>query len=631
MRTLIMGGGSAESCAALINAARKLDPRQSCRDIRHYVVSTIASRSAMEWQRIRKRPEDYVGANLQDYEEYAKQFAWSQARALLDGLPNGGINITHEAVDRHVLSGRGNKLALRWIGRDDQVRDFNYAALRAQTNRFANILAERGVAKGDRVFSLLGRVPELYIAALGTLKNGSVFSPLFSAFGPEPIKARMTIGSAKALITSEAFYRRKIEPWRKELASLEHVFLTECSSSLPLGTIDLSAALAQASDTFETVWTGPEDMALLHFTSGTTGRPKGVVHVHEAVVAHHITGRLALDLHSDDIFWCTADPGWVTGTSYGIISPLTNGVTLIVDQAEFDAERWYRILQEQKVTVWYTAPTAIRMLMKVGTEIAKRFDLSKVRLMASVGEPLNPEAVVWSAAAFGKPFHDNWWQTETGGIMISNYPSMDVKPGSMGRPLPGVTAGIIERLEDGTVREMTKSMAMGELALRPGWPSMMRAYLNEEERYRKCFVGGWYLTGDLAMRDDEGYFWFVGRADDVIKSAGHLIGPFEVESALMEHPAVAEAGVIGIPEPTSGEMVKAFVALKDGFEATEALRKELLGHARQRLGPAIAPKDIAFRQNLPKTRSGKIMRRLLKARELGLPVGDISTLESEER
>jgi acetyl-CoA synthetase len=585
----------------------------------------------MEWQRIRKRPEDYVGANLQDYEEYAKQFAWSQARALLDGLPNGGINITHEAVDRHVLSGRGNKLALRWIGRDDQVRDFNYAALRAQTNRFANILAERGVAKGDRVFSLLGRVPELYIAALGTLKNGSVFSPLFSAFGPEPIKARMTIGSAKALITSEAFYRRKIEPWRKELASLEHVFLTECSSSLPAGTIDLSAALAQASDTFETVWTGPEDMALLHFTSGTTGRPKGVVHVHEAVVTHHITGRLALDLHSDDIFWCTADPGWVTGTSYGIISPLTNGVTLIVDQAEFDAERWYRILQEQKVTVWYTAPTAIRMLMKVGTEIAKRFDLSKVRLMASVGEPLNPEAVVWSAAAFGKPFHDNWWQTETGGIMISNYPSMDVKPGSMGRSLPGVTAGIIERLEDGTVREMTKSMAMGELALRPGWPSMMRAYLNEEERYRKCFVGGWYLTGDLAMRDDEGYFWFVGRADDVIKSAGHLIGPFEVESALMEHPAVAEAGVIGIPEPTSGEMVKAFVALKDGFEATEALRKELLGHARQRLGPAIAPKDIAFRQNLPKTRSGKIMRRLLKARELGLPVGDISTLESEER
>ncbi len=585
----------------------------------------------MEWQQIRKRPEDYVGANLQDYEACVRTFSWAQARALLSGLPRGGLNIAHEAIERHVLAGRGDKLALRWIGRDEKVHDFTYVELGAAANRFANVLVQCGVTKGDRVFSLLGRVPELYIAALGTLENGSVFSPLFSAFGPEPIKARMTIASAKVLVTSEAFYRRKIEPWRKTLASLEHVFLTDTSGNPPPDTTDLSDAMAQASDSFETVWTSPEDMALLHFTSGTTGRPKGAVHVHEAVVAHHITGRIALDLHPDDVFWCTADPGWVTGTSYGIISPLTNGVTLIVDQAEFDAERWYRILQDQKVTVWYTAPTAIRMLMKVGAEIAKRFDLSKLRLMASVGEPLNPEAVVWGVEAFGKPFHDNWWQTETGGIMISNYPSMNVKPGSMGRPLPGVTAGIVERLEGGAVREITEPMVTGELALRPGWPSMMRAYLNEDERYRKCFAGGWYLTGDLAMRDGEGYYWFVGRADDVIKSAGHLIGPFEVESALMEHPAVAEAGVIGIPEPTAGEVVKAFVALKNGVEPSEALRKELLGFARQRLGPAIAPKDIAFRNNLPKTRSGKIMRRLLKARELGLPEGDISTLESEER
>jgi acetyl-CoA synthetase len=585
----------------------------------------------MEWERIRKQPEEFAGANLQNYEGYAKTFSWAQARELLSGLPNGGLNIAYEAVDRHVSAGRGEKLALRWLGRDDEVRDFSYAALQRETNRFANVLAQHGVVKGDRVFSLLGRTPELYIAALGTLKNGSVFSPLFSAFGPEPIKARMTIGAAKVLITTEAFYRRKVEPWRKELASLEHVFLIECSESLPPDTIDLAAAMAAASDTFEIVRTEPEDMALLHFTSGTTGRPKGAVHVHEAVVAHNITGRLALDLHPDDIFWCTADPGWVTGTSYGIISPLTNGSTMIIDQAEFDAERWYHILQDQKVTVWYSAPTAIRMLMKIGSDITKQFDLSKLRFMASVGEPLNPEAVVWSVEAFGRPFHDNWWQTETGGIMISNFASMDVKPGSMGRPLPGIEAGIVARAEEGTVRELAKPMAMGELALRPGWPSMMRAYLNEEERYRKCFVGGWYLTGDLAMRDDEGYYWFVGRADDVIKSAGHLIGPFEVESALMEHPAVAEVGVIGVPEPTAGEVVKAFVALKTDFKPSEALRKELLGHARKRLGPAVAPKDIAFRQNLPKTRSGKIMRRLLKARELGLPEGDISTLESEER
>ena len=585
----------------------------------------------MELERIRKGPKDCVDANLRDYVEYARTFSWTQARALLDGLPGGGLNIAYEAVDRHVKAGRGNKLALRWIGRDDTIRDFTYAALAAAANRFANVLTQRGIRKGDRVSSLLGRLPELYIGALGTLKNGSVFSPMFSAFGPEPIKARMMIGNSSVLITTEAFYRRKVEPWRKELASLQHVFLTECSASPPLDTIDLAAALAQASNSFETVRTMPEDMALLHFTSGTTGKPKGAVHVHEAVVAHNVTGKLALDFRPDDIFWCTADPGWVTGTSYGIVSPLTNGITMIIDQAEFDAERWYRILQDQKVTIWYTAPTAIRMLMKAGADFAKRFDLSKLRLMASVGEPLNPEAVLWAVEAFGKPFHDNWWQTETGGIMITNFLSMDVKPGSMGRPLPGIEAGIVEHLEDGNVREVTKPMAMGELALRPGWPSMMRGYLNEEARYKKCFVGGWYLTGDLAMRDGDGYYWFVGRSDDVIKSAGHLIGPFEVESALMEHKAVAEAGVIGIPDPTAGEVVKAYVALKSGFEPSEALRKELLGHSRQRLGPAVAPKDIAFRQNLPKTRSGKIMRRLLKARELGLPEGDISTLESEER
>ena len=585
----------------------------------------------MEQERIRKRPEDCAGANLPDYDEYARTFSWTQARALLDGLPGGGLNIAHEAIDRHLRAGRGDNLALRWIARDDRVRDFTYRALGAATNRFANALAQRGITKGDSVFSLLGRIPELYFAALGTLKNGSVFSPLFSAFGPEPIKARMSIGKAKVLVTSEAFYRRKIEPWRKELTTLEHVFLTDCSSGPLPSTTDLTDAMAEASDSFDTVWTGPEDMALLHFTSGTTGRPKGAVHVHEAVVAHHITGRLALDLKPHDTFWCTADPGWVTGTSYGIISPLTNGSTLIVDQAEFDTERWYRILQDQKVTVWYTAPTAIRMLMKAGAEVAKRFDLSRLRLMASVGEPLNPEAVVWGLDAFGKPFHDNWWQTETGGIMISNFPAMDVKPGSMGRPLPGVTAGIVERLADGTVHEITQPMITGELALRPGWPSMMRAYLNEQERYRKCFAGGWYLTGDLAMRDEDGYYWFVGRADDVIKSAGHLIGPFEVESVLMEHATVAEVGVIGVPDPTAGEMVKAFIALRNGVQPSEALRKELLGHARVRLGPAVAPKDIAFRQNLPKTRSGKIMRRLLKARELGLPEGDLSTLESEER
>jgi acetyl-CoA synthetase len=444
---------------------------------------------------------------------------------------------------------------------------------------------------------------------------------------------RLEIGEAEVLVTTEALYRRKVEALRPRLPGLRHVILVGeggAATEVP-GTLDWKTMMEAAGPDFAIPPTDPEDMALLHFTSGTTGRPKGAVHVHQAVVMHAMTGRYALDLHPDDVFWCTADPGWVTGTSYGIIAPLANGVTNLVVEAEFDAQTWYDVLERERVSVWYTAPTAIRMMMKLGADLLKGRDLSALRFMASVGEPLNPEAVLWGVEAFGMPFHDNWWQTETGGIMIANYAAMDVKPGSMGRPLPGIEAAILKRDEGGGVTEVGAPMQEGELALKAGWPSMMRGYLKEEARYRKCFVGEWYLTGDLAMRDEDGYFWFVGRADDVIKSSGHLIGPFEVESALMEHPAVAEAGVIGKPDPVAGEIVKAFVALKPGHEANEAMRRELLGHARKRLGAAVAPKEIDFRANLPKTRSGKIMRRLLKARELGLPEGDISTLESDER
>jgi acetyl-CoA synthetase len=443
----------------------------------------------------------------------------------------------------------------------------------------------------------------------------------------------MTIGAARVLVTTEALYHRKVAPLRRELPDLAHVVLVGeggASTRVP-DTHDFHGLLAAAADRYVIGPTAPEDMALLHFTSGTTGTPKGAVHVHDAVVAHHATGRYALDLHPDDVFWCTADPGWVTGTSYGIVAPLTSGVTSIVDEAEFDAERWYRVLQEERINVWYTAPTAIRMLMKAGVELARKFDTGALRFLASVGEPLNPEAVVWGREAFGRPFHDNWWQTETGGIMIANFAAMDVRPGSMGKPLPGVDAAIVRKTGEDAVEVLDLPDAQGELALRPGWPSMFRGYLNEPARYRKCFAGGWYLTGDLARRDADGYFWFVGRADDVIKSSGHLIGPFEVESVLMEHPAVAEAGVIGKPDPVALEIVKAFVSLKAGHTASPALRRELLAHARARLGAVVAPKEIDFQASLPRTRSGKIMRRLLKARELGLPEGDLSTLEESGR
>jgi acetyl-CoA synthetase len=574
-----------------------------------------------------------VEPNLVDYEQERAPGFWERARLDVDGLPGGrGLNIAHEAVGRHATGARAGHLALRWLGKDGRVLDFSYGDLQLLSNRFASALASLGVGKGDLVCALAGRIPELYVAALGTLKNRSVFCPLFSAFGPEPIRTRLEIGKATVLVTTELLYERKVAGIRSALPDLEHVVLVGSGRPTEVpGTEDYGRLMLAAADRFEIGPTDPEDAALLHFTSGTTGKPKGAVHVHEAVIAHHATGRLALDLHPEDVFWCTADPGWVTGTSYGIVAPLANGVTSIVDEADFDAQRWYRILDEQAVSVWYTAPTAIRMMMKAGAELAREREYPALRFAASVGEPLNPDGVIWGEEAFGLPFHDNWWQTETGAIMIANFASLNIRPGSMGLPSPGVEAAIVRRREAGGVDVVEEPGVEGEIALRPGWPSMFRGYLGEPERYASCFAGGWYLTGDLARRDEDGYFWFVGRKDDVIKSMGHLIGPFEVESALVEHEAVAEAGVIGKPDPVAGEIVKAFVTLKPGYGASSELERALLAHARVRLGAVVAPKEIAFADSIPWTRSGKIMRRLLKARELGLPEGDVSTLESGPR
>ena len=557
--------------------------------------------------------------------------AWHEARSRLDGLPGGrGLNIAHEAVDRHVAHGHGGHAALRCIGLDGHVESYSYRQLHDLTNQFANVLETLGVESGETVFTLLGRGLETYVIALGTLKHGSVLSPLFAAFGPEPIRQRLTLGHGWLLVTTAELYRRRIVGIRDQLPELADVLLVD-AADVP-GTRSYRQLLDEAPTSYEIPPTDPESPALLHFTSGTTGEPKGALHVHEAVVAHHATGSYALGLGPGDIFWCTADPGWVTGMSYGVIAPLTHGVTVVCDAGEFDAKRWCRILQDQEVTVWYTAPTALRMFMRAGREVVQPFDLSHLRHVASVGEPLNGEAVIWAQDAFGCPVLDTWWQTETGAIMICNPPGATVRPGSMGRTIPGLEATLLQRGEegraaviDGHVREVAAGET-GELALRPGWPSMFRGYLGDDERYQESFADGWYLCGDLARRDEDGYFWFVGRADDVIKSAGHLIGPFEVESALMEHPAVAEAGVIGKPDPVAGQIVKAFVTLRDGYEPTDDLRMELIAFGRRRLG-SVAPRDIAFDQHLPHTRSGKVMRRLLKARELGLPEGDLSTLE----
>jgi acetyl-CoA synthetase len=583
----------------------------------------------MEWSPISKPSKALERApNLSDYTAQRRQFNWHEARALLSGLPGGGLNIAHEALFRHCAGAGADRVAIRYLSQDAAPRDCTYLELAAEARRFANVLVRLGVGRGERVATLMGRIPALYAAILGTLATGAVFCPLFSAFGPEPVKSRLMLGSVRVLVTTDLLYRRKVAAIRGELPELLHVVVvrTPGAGDLPEGTLDYDELMRAASPEFETVNTGPEDYALLHFTSGTTGQPKGVLHVHAAVVAHLVTARWVLDLQDGDIYWCTADPGWVTGISYGVIAPLACGVTMLVDRDDFDALRWYEILDTQRVTVWYTAPTAIRMLMKAGVELARARRYPALRHLASVGEPLNPEAVVWGVQAFGMPFHDNWWQTETGAIMVANYPSMEVRPGSMGRPVPGIEAGIVRPRDDG-VDLIEAPDEVGELALRAGWPSMFRGYLNDDARYRKCFRGGWYLSGDLARRDADGYFWFVGRADDVIKAAGHLISPFEVESALMTHPAVSQAGVIGVPDPIAGAAVKAFVELKAGQVASEPLRRELMAHARRMLGVAVAPREIAFAEQLPRTRSGKIMRRLLRARELGLPEGDLSTLE----
>lgn len=566
--------------------------------------------------------------NLPDYAAVRRVFRWAQERQHLAGLPGGGLNMAFEALDRQVAAGRGAQLAVRFVERDGSSRDLSYAALLQLANRFANLLASLGLSRGDRVCNLLGRGPELHAAALGTLKGGLVFCPLFSAFGPEPLQTRLSLSGAATLVTTDVLYARKLAAIRPSLPQLRHVLLIRTQAgALPEGTLDFMALMNAAASTAVAAPTGPDDIALLHFTSGTTGQPKGVLHAHSAVVAQLSSARMALDLKPQDRYWCTADPGWVTGLVYGVLAPLLVGATSLVDREEFDPERWYSLLAREQVTVWYTAPTAIRMLMKAGLDLVHQREYPALRFMASVGEPLNPEAVVWGVEAFGLPFHDNWWQTETGSIMVANFASVPIKPGSMGLPLPGIEAGIVTRTADGQIEAVQDANVVGELAFRSGWPSMFRGYLNNEAKYQSCFSEGWYLSGDLARRDADGYYWFIGRSDDVIKSAGHLISPFEVESALMSHPAVAQAAVIGVPDPVAGAAVKAFVELKVGYVDDVPLRQLLLAHARRRLGAALAPREIAVVASLPRTRSGKILRRLLRARELGLPEGDLSTLE----
>jgi acetyl-CoA synthetase len=552
---------------------------------------------------------------------------WQSLQGELDWLPGGFLNKAHECVDRHALGPIAAKTALIWEGKTGAVETYTFADLKRESDKFANVLKTLGVQKGDRFFMFMERVPELYIAFFGGLKVGAVVGPLFSAFGPDPVRDRLADSGARVLLTEPAL-RHRITDVLAELPQIEHVIVVNRGAKDPDpradGDLDYYDLMSGASANLEITKTTMYDLSLMHYTSGTTGKPKGAVHCHQALIQQHATGKWVLDLHEDDVYWCTADPGWVTGTSYGILAPWSNGVTQVVYEGGFKASAWYEVIERHKVTVWYTAPTAIRMLMKAGTELPKRHDLSSLRHILSVGEPLNPEAIMWGLPVFRQPIHDSWWQTETGAILISNYAAMDVRPGSMGKPIPGIQAAILD--DDYYPSPVGKE---GNLAIRPGWPSMFRTYWNASEQYNSRFRKGWYITGDKARVDEDGYFWFVGRADDIINTTGHLVSPFEVESMLLEHPAVAEAGVIGKPDPIAMEVVKAFVSLNEGYEPSDQLRRELVGFSRRKMAALVAPREIEFLPSLPKTRSGKIMRRLLKARELGLPEGDTSTLEED--
>ncbi len=564
-------------------------------------------------------PATQENSNLTDYDHIYETFQWEDVEKQFSWYETGKVNMAYEAIDRHANSEKKDKVALVY---SDSIREesYTYGDLSRLSNRFANVLHDLGVNKGDRVFIFMPRTPELYVSLLGVLKNGAIVGPLFEAFMEAAVRDRLADSEAVAIVTTPNLLPRVPV---KELPHLKHVILVGAKDEVTEGQVSYEKQMEQASDEFDMVWLNREDGMILHYTSGSTGKPKGVLHVHNAMIQHFQTGKWVLDLKDDDVYWCTADPGWVTGTSYGIFSPWLNGVTNVVRGGRFTPDDWYRTLEKNKITVWYSAPTAFRMLMGAGEESVQKYDLSSLRHILSVGEPLNPEVVYWGMKVFEKRIHDNWWMTETGGQLISNYRSMKIKPGSMGKPIPGVYATIL----DNQGNELPPNR-MGNLAIKAGWPSMMRAIWKNPAKYEEYFhIPGWYISGDSAYKDEEGYFWFQGRIDDVINTSGERVGPFEVESKLVEHPAVAEAGVIGKPDPVRGEVIKAFIALRDGYEPSDTLMDDIKRFVKEGLAAHAAPREIEFRDKLPKTRSGKIMRRVLKAWELGLPTGDLSTME----
>lgn len=558
--------------------------------------------------------------NLKDYESARKTFDWKETEKEFSWYKTGRVNMAYEAIDRHVETFRKNKIALYY--RDGNRKEqYTFKDMKELSNKAGNVLKTYGnVEKGDRVFVFMPRTPELYFVILGAIKLGAIAGPLFEAFMEGAVRDRLEDSEAKVLVTTpELLNRVPLD----DLPALKHVFVVGENVNENEKIIDFYKKFEAADSKLEIEWVDRQDGLILHYTSGSTGKPKGVLHVHNAMIQQYQTAKWVLDLKEDDTYWCTADPGWVTGTSYGIFGPWLTGTTNLIVGGRFNPEVWYKMIEEYGVTVWYSAPTAFRMLMGAGDEIIKKYDLSSLRHILSVGEPLNPEVIRWGMKVFNRRIHDNWWMTETGAQLISNFPCMEIKPGSMGKPIPGVTAAIV----DNQGNELPP-YKMGNLAIKKGWPSMMKTIWKNKEKYDSYFLpNGWYISGDSAYMDEDGYFWFQGRVDDVIVTSGERVGPFEVESKLVEHPAVAEAGIIGKPDPVRGEIIKAFISLREGYEPSETLMEDIREFVKKGLAAHAAPREIEFRDKLPKTRSGKIMRRVLKAWELNLPTGDLSTME----
>jgi acetyl-CoA synthetase len=515
----------------------------------------------------------------------------------------------------------GQKVAMRWISATLEGTCYSFSDLETLSNKFANILRDLAFLPGDVFFTFLPKIPEQFFSILGILKSQVIAGPLFSNFGEDALLDRLEDSQAKGIITKKSLLK-KIIKIRDKLPSLKFIIVVDSDNHLASDILSYQLLMRDASDIFTAGLTTPDTPSILHYTSGSTGKPKGVLHVHRSVLSQNHTAKEILNIEKDDIFWCTADQGWVTGTSYGIIGPWSLGTTQIHFGGMYDKDAWLAILEKEGITIWYTAPTALRMLMREVPAFFERYSLNKLRYIFSVGEPLNPEVIHWSRRIFGREIYDTWFQTETGSIMIANRPGLDIRPGSMGKPVHGIEPAIIN-----DYGMPLPPREQGNLCLRAGWPSMFVTYLNSEGVYRQKFKMGYYFTGDTAFLDDDGYYWFMGRSDDVINTAGHLISPFEVESALLEIEEVAESGVIGVPDELLYEKVVAFICLHKNHVFSNELEIKIRLHVSNKLSSIATPQEVFFVDAIPKNKSGKIMRRVLKARYLGADTGDISTLE----